>query len=239
MLNIAVCDDNKTFREQLFGIVDLYMTSRQETYCIKKFASGEELINSYREYSEYDIVLLDIEMGELNGIAVAEKIRLYSKTVKIIFVTAYINYAPEGYKVNAYRYVIKNAETIKGDVENCLRDFFIEKDVTTRRVLLKFSEGSREQCVDEIVYVESIGHFLKFHLMDGMILHMTNKLDIIQDILPLDQFCRIHKSYLVNFYYIESIKRYSAILHKGEELSIAKVRYASVKDEWLQYRGFR
>ena len=107
MFRIAICDDESIFREQFKEILQKYMDERGRTYEIDTFSSGKEFIEQGIEMVKYKIVFLDINMEELDGIMTAKKIRENSRDMFIVFITAFINYTLEGYKVDAIRYILK------------------------------------------------------------------------------------------------------------------------------------
>lgn len=108
MFRIAICDDEKIFRDDLKEILIRYMTDRGIMLEIDTFSSGKEFVELGIEMVKYKIVFLDINMDELDGIMTAKKIRENSKDMFIVFVTAFVNYTIEGYKVDAVRYILKD-----------------------------------------------------------------------------------------------------------------------------------
>ena len=104
MLRIAICDDEIQFQKMIKTILEEYLNTKEMEYSIDLYESGVDLLNGDIEVSTYDIVFLDINMAELDGLDVAKKIREYSEDIEIVFVTAYASYSMEGYKVRAVRY---------------------------------------------------------------------------------------------------------------------------------------
>ena len=102
MFRIAICDDEKIFRDDLKEILIRYMTDRGIMLEIDTFSSGKEFVELGIEMVKYKIVFLDINMDELDGIMTAKKIRENSKDMFIVFVTAFVNYTIEGYLVSFY-----------------------------------------------------------------------------------------------------------------------------------------
>ena len=104
MLRIAICDDEKLFRENIKKYVLKYLSEKDISSEIDMFNSGKELLGLGTDLLGYNIIFLDINMDEIDGIMTAHKIREYSMGIYIVFVTAYVNYSLEGYKVDATRY---------------------------------------------------------------------------------------------------------------------------------------
>ena len=116
MINIAICDDEELFLQREKEIIYKYMTKKGYNCSIDLFLSGKDYLEC-DDVEKYDIVFLDVSMDEMNGIETAKRIRKNNQKVYLIFVTAYINYATEGYKVNASRYVLKNNKTFELAIE--------------------------------------------------------------------------------------------------------------------------
>lgn len=98
MLKIAICDDEKVFRDNINKYVAAYLNEKEISYEIDTFSSGKEIIDLGIEIKQYNIIFLDINMDDVDGIVTAQKIREYSSEIYIVFVTAYINYSLEGYR---------------------------------------------------------------------------------------------------------------------------------------------
>ena len=101
MINIAICDDDLI---TLHNTKDLIEEYKIKEFNIKTYSSGEELLKSKREF---DIIFLDIDMGGINGIETAKRIRVYDKQVKIIYVTNYTDYTSMAFSVHAFGYLVK------------------------------------------------------------------------------------------------------------------------------------
>ncbi len=124
MLNIAICDNEKHFIEDLKCIVSKYMDSKNFPYKICQFSSGQEFIALGSAVAGYQIVFLDINMEFLNGIEAAKKLRKLCDDIYLVFVTSYLSYALEGYKVNAVRCLLKGDLDFEESVHECLNAIF-------------------------------------------------------------------------------------------------------------------
>lgn len=96
------------------------MTDRGIMLEIDTFSSEKEFVELGIEMVKYKIVFLDINMDELDGIMTAKKIRENSKDMFIVFVTAFVNYTIEGYKVDAVRYILKDNKNLVASVYECM-----------------------------------------------------------------------------------------------------------------------
>ena len=95
MFRIAICDDERQFRKRIHDILIEYMNENDILYEIDEFESGKDFISLGINLAKYDIVFLDVNMDELDGMETAQKIRKVSNDVFIVFVTAFITCAPQ------------------------------------------------------------------------------------------------------------------------------------------------
>lgn len=239
MFRIAICDDEYYFRQELKEIISDYMLNKGFVFHIDTFASGEEFIALGIEMVKYTIVFLDVNMSKMDGVTAAKEIRLISKEIFIVFVTAYVDFTLEGYKVDAIRYLLKDNHNFKNTICECMDAVIDKMNYAVIRKEFHFIESKKEIALDRILFIESKLHKLEFHIMeqDMRIYTMYETLNGLEQELEDYNFIRIHQSFLVNLKYIKEVFRYKAILSNGIELIIPKVRYKQVKDSFIAYQG--
>lgn len=239
MLKIAICDDEKIFAEKIMELLELYLDSKHIEREINVYTSGVDFVALGEKVTEYDIVFLDIDMKDMDGIQTANKIRAYSQDIYIAFVTAYINYAPEGYRCNAIRYILKNANQLSASIYECMDTILDRMNYSHETKIIDFCGGSCEVLVNQIMYIESNKHKLLFHIKGRKPedYSIYNTLNDIENEYVKAGFLRVHQSYMVNMKYISEIGRYYVILENGERISIPKGRYREVTDNYIAYRG--
>jgi len=239
MLQIAVCDDEPFYREKILSLVKQYLDKRKLEYTTQLYSSGEQFLARCENRVKYDIVFMDISMKELDGIQTASQLRSFHNTTYLVFVTAFIDYALEGYKVNAVRYIMK--DTLDTAIPECM-DAILQK-MQLSKVTFTFMDGKRTLYTDNILYIESQKHKAFFHYMQNTmqagitIYQLYERLDTIEKVLSDHGFLRIHKSYLVNMKHIRKLCNYSILLVTGEELPIPRLRFQTVKEQFVTYKG--
>lgn len=239
MFRFAICDDEYYFRQGFKEIISDYMMNKGLNFHIDTFASGEEFIALGIEMVKYTIVFLDVNMSKMDGVTTAKEIRMISKEIYIVFVTAYVDYTLEGYKVDAIRYLLKNSNNFKSTISECM-DAVIDKiNYSVIKKVFNFNESKKEISLDRLLYIESKLHKLEFHIMeqDMKVYTMYETLNGMEHELTGYNFIRIHQSFLVNLKYINAVHRYKTILNNGIELVIPKARYKQVKDSFIAYQG--
>lgn len=214
MPQIAICDDEQFYREKIKYLLEEYLQAKGMLYTLHLFLSGEDFLEQCENNVRFDIVFLDISMEEVDGIQAAQRIRSFHSDTYIVFVTAFIDYALEGYKVNAVRYLMK--DTLEIALEECMNAILQKMQVA--RVTFSFLEGEKRLYTDNILYVESRGHKSIFHYMESEMVsyQIYDKLDSVERNLEGYGFLRIHKSYLVNMKHIRKISNYIVSLDTGK-----------------------
>lgn len=239
MFRIAICDDESFFAEELKELISGYMMEKGLVFEIDTYSSGEALVKLGIEVVRYTAVFLDINMEKIDGIKASEKIREVSREVFIVFVTAYVNYSLEGYRLDAVRYLLKSNANFQSTVNECMNAIMEKLNYSVAKREFDFKEGTKEVSLERLLYIESNLHKLEFHIMedDMKIYTMYEMLNALEDRLAANDFVRIHQSYLVNIKYIKNVVRYKVVLTNGVELVIPKARYTYVKEQFVSYQG--
>jgi len=239
VFKIAICDDENLFTEELKELISGYMMEKDLIFEIDTYNSGEALVELGVGVVRYTIVFLDINMERIDGIKTAEMIRKVSREVFIVFVTAYVDYSLEGYRLDVVRYLLKGDANFRATVNECMDAIINKLNYSIRKKEFRFIEGIKEISLERLLYVESNLHKLAFYVMedDMKIYTMYGTLNTLESELAENNFIRIHQSYLVNIKYIKNVVRYKAILVNGDELAIPKARYAHVKSQLTEEQG--
>ena len=104
---IAICDDSEADRQYIMNRVNRWAAAGGHVIQTDSFTSAENFLFRYPEESDFDILLLDIEMGQMNGVDLAKTIRRINDAIQIIFVTGFPDFMAEGYEVSALHYLMK------------------------------------------------------------------------------------------------------------------------------------
>lgn len=239
MIKIAVCDDEEYFRKLIATYLKEYMKTKADTYEIDIFESGRQLIDIGIKVMQYKIVFLDINMDGMNGIETAKILRSYSQDAFLVLITAFMDYTLEGYKVEAFRYILKRKVHMKESIKESLDSIFKKLDNDVKKIKFDFIEGELETTLDRIVYIESKLHKLEFHVMKEkeFIYTMYEKLDAIEAKLTGQKFIRLHQSFFVNMKHIQRLERYMVTMDNKAEIIVPRARYKMVSDAFIAYKG--
>lgn len=238
-MKIAICDDEKEFLENIDYAIKTYMNEKGLDYNIDLYNSGKSIMELQNNIVLYDVVFLDINMPEISGLEVAEWIRTYSDDVNIVFITAIISYAIQGYKYNAVRYILKNERQLKASIYECMdaviyrmKHMGIDKRI--------FISNQKEISVNKVMYIESSAHKVIFHIegKESEDYVVKNKLNNIEKMLDDCKYMiRVHQSYIVNMMYVKKISGYRIYLKNGIEIGVPKPRYKEVKKAIMEFKA--
>lgn len=234
MLNIVICDDNKTFLDKLGKKIHAFLFDRKIKHRITQFCTIDSILQS--NINQVDVIFLDVNFDIMSGIEAAFILRKISKKFILIFISGYIEYAPSGYQVNALRYILKDQLDLFFD--EAMEEVLKQLGFFRNKIAFKFIGGEKVIYTDNILYIESKLHEVRFHFInDANDQYFYATLNSVQDQLPQDEFIRIHQSYLVNIKYFLHAKNYRALLTGNIDLPISQKLFSSVKKQLFSYKG--
>ena len=229
-MKIAICDDREDDRSALRALLAAY----EQDFEIREYGSGNDLCGDMDFIRKCGIVFLDINMDDMDGLKAAGQIKSACPKVHIVLVTAYVNYALDGYKVKASRFLLK--DDLEQTLQECMDDILREIMQEGRVVEFGFVEGNIRLRVDDIIYIETDRHKNVF-FTKGQTFSIYRKMDELEEDLKGMGFVRAHQSFLVNMEYIEKISSYVMFLTTGREISVPKSRYPEVKRQYTLFKG--
>ena len=233
-MRIAICDDSMRDREILTGLLREYEKRKSLEFEIVEYESGEALLENSAELQESQIIFLDINMDQMSGLDVAAQIKGRYPKIRIVLVTANMNYVLEGYKVKASRFLVKDDLSVS--IWECMDALVEEIEQETQIVEFPFVEGKIKLKINDIIYIETAKHKNVFFTQEGNY-SIYKKLDEIEEELKDYGFVRTHRSFLINMHYIKKISSYVTTLTTGKEISVPKTRYAEVKKQFTLFKG--
>ena len=228
---VAIVDDSTTDAKFVQGILNSWADQRQANIQAEVFPSAESFLFRYAEDKDWDILLLDIEMGNMDGVALAKKIRQDNESVQMVFVTGFADYISEGYEVAALHYLMK---PVKQDKLFAVLDRAIAVMQKTERVILLPVGGEMLRLpISQVQYVEAFSHTVA--IITGT--------DTIQVKMPIsevekllgEEFIRCHRSYLVGLKHIARLSKTEVILDSGKALSLSRGAAATVHKAFISY----
>ena len=227
-MRVAVCDDDerqlditKTALEQAYKSLDLLIDVYQD---------GNELLNRI-EHIFYDLVILDIEMPGMNGIETGKRLRAVADKTAIVFLTSHIEYALEGYEVNALRYLMKPVSVEK--LSEIIR-YLIERQKKERKLLLKQGDETTTVSILDILYMEAQNQNIRVVTSNGEYVNRFNLSDYEIEMTEYG-FFRIHRGYLVNLGHVSRILGREVVMSDGTHLPVSRNKERIFKESLYRY----
>lgn len=229
-IRIALCDDEREMISYTHELVASWAHSAGILVEIEEFSSAEAFLFAHEE-EHFDILLLDIEMGAMNGVELARRIRQKDRYLQIIFITGFSDYIGEGYDVMALHYLIKPVSPEKlREVLSVAAEKLRERK---RYLMLNIDRECVRIDFDDIRYIESSGHYLNIvTVKDEFRVKMT-----LSDVEKrLDHgFFRCQRSFIVGLLYIERMTRTAVFLKGGIEIPLARGLYDEINHALIKF----
>lgn len=231
MINIAICDDDI----ETTGRIDSALCSIAKKNFIpaemEVFWDGKHLVNAVEGGTRFDIIFLDIEMGEVDGITTARKIREVDKNALIIYVTSHESYMQETFSVRPFRFLVKPVD------ENQMSDCFVAayEEVSSADNYFRYSYQrlSHKILIHNILYFESKKRKV-YIVTEKEIFELYGKLNDIEKSLKASKasFLRIHQSFLINYKHIDGLAYDFVIMDNGKRISISEDRRRLISEQY-------
>lgn len=233
-MRIAICDNEITFLSELKALI--YKSySNIDKLIISEFTSGEEFLKEFSPM-KFDVIILDIEMNELSGLKVAEKIRRVDNSVIIAFMTSHQEFALNGYEVKAFRYLLKGQPEPMYIKQ--LSSIFDEYHQTHLTFSIRMQNTVFSISVIDIFYFEIFNRTVILHARDKEY-KFTGKLSDIENDERLVNFVKPHKSYYVNLAHIDNIEATSLIMKNGDGIPLSRGFRQSVTNRFILFLAGR
>ena len=227
-MRIAICDDQAECRHQ--AELAIRNCLKGTDLLIDAYKDGSSFLRNYKK-SSYDLVFLDIEMPEMDGITLAKHLRKLHNDVPIIFLTSHIEFALEGYEVNALRYLTKPVDMSKLQevLSHTLRQMqeqrviWVKSDLSDKKILVKDILYMEAQNQNILIATTTDTYSVRYNLSD------------YEKELEKDDFFRIHRGYLVSLGHIKSIGQGEVLLDDGTALPVSRTKEKALKESLMQY----
>lgn len=227
-MRIAICDDEEKYRVQLKTVLDKLLVD--EDWDIDTYDDGRILNEKFSD-NPYDLVFLDIEMPAVDGITLAKKLRSLSDTVYIIFLTGHIEYALEGYEVNALRYLTKPVDVNK--LKEVLQ-YVQEKNGGKQQIMIKEDGENIVIDINDVIYMESMNQNVRIITTKGEHVIRYNIGDF-EEKLKRQGFFRVHRGYLVSLSKVQRFAKGDVIMDNGVAVPVSRSNLKPLKDALYSY----
>lgn len=222
-MRIAICDDSAADRDYVEAMVRRWVHGSGRTAKISQYSSAENFLFRSPEEGSADILLLDIEMGDMDGVTLAKRLRRDNETMQIVFITGYSDYIAEGYEVSALHYLMK---PVKEEKLLSVLDRAAEK-LRKDEKQLRLELSGETVCIPvyTIRYADVQGNYVTIHANAEYTVKMTlRELETGLD----DRFYRVGRSAIVNLTRIARVTRAEILLSDGTAIPLPRGAYEGV-----------
>lgn len=232
-MRIAICDDERTLTETAAALAERWSRDRGVPCAVRTFSSGRQLLFETAGSYPFDLLLLDIDLGEegLSGLDVARRVRETDRNTAIAFLTSHPEHVFAGYEVSALRYLMK---PVAEDNLFPLLDLVLSRLGRASRYLAVEADGEQLRLEeDAILYLEARGHAVRIETEGGPVT-VKEPLSALACRLGTD-FVPAHRSFLVNLRRVERVGRTACLLEGGRSVPVSRGAWERLSRAFIDY----
>lgn len=234
MIKIAVCDDEKYYLDKIQNHIANYAVSYNFKFEIDKFEKSLELADAIKK-NKYDIAFLDVEMDFMDGIDLGCAIKKASPQTLLVYISGYIDYSLQGYKVKAFSYILKpdldqifakEMDSVIAEITNSKVSFPVMYNSDIVHVLFS-----------DIMYIMSEQRKIVMVLKDNQRYEFYSTMDEQESLFSWKNFLRVQQGYMINLKYAVNIKDYEIHLFTGETIRTSRNNFKLLKEKYAEIKG--
>lgn len=233
MVSVAIVEDDPGYTKRLQEYLKRYEEEYREPLQVTAYSDGDEIVENYR--GQFDLILMDIEMRFMDGMAAAEQIRKKDSRVIIIFITNMAQYAIRGYAVDALDYVLKPISYFAFS-QRIRRAMGRMKKREEHYVAINTKNGVYKIPASQLYWVESQGHRLTYHTKDAQYESTTASIGKLEKELGSANFFRCNKCYLINLRFVTGIEKDDVLLG-DKNIPVSRAKKSDLKKALVTYMG--
>lgn len=227
MLRIAICDDEKVIIEQLHKIITEILQKNKCDSQITIFLNGEGILE---KAEELDVVFMDIEMPDKDGLQLGQELKERNPKCKIIMATGIMERFKEAFYIKAHRFITKPFD--KEEIEEALLSV-IEECKEESSIKVYYQRNAHNILQKDIQYIEAYGGYYEFEV-EGTRFRKVISLSELESILDSNLFVRIDRRYIVNMQHIEQYKEERFMIGK-KQFSISRRRQKDFERKYIEF----
>ena len=232
-MRLAVCDDSIAERTLIVSVIEDFF-SKLDTTCLP-FSSGEELVEYISKTNDsIDAIFLDIEMGQMDGMTAAHEVRKALPNVPIIFITSHKELAPDGYEVQAFRFVCKTIDRNKLiSALSSLKTHLLSKV----SIVVRHNGEDVIIPLDSILWIESDNNDVRIICENKTITTRMRLRDAWNELSDIStgRFAYSHRCTIVNLSHVKSLSSSQVKLDNGASLMLSRGCEMDLKNQLFEY----
>lgn len=231
-MRIAICDDEESQRALIEKYLYEWAEARSLILETVAFSDAEQFLFEWEEDKRYDLLVLDIEMGAINGMDLAKRIRREDEEIPIVFITGYESYMAQGYEVSAMQYLLK---PMYKDKLFTVLDKLQKVKKAEAKLPFQTEEGMIFIAPSDIWYVEATGHYSTLHTAETSHLLRPSFSEMLKRLSGQHSFVQCHRSFLVNVQHVSAITKTELIMDNRGKIPISRNCYKTVNQRFIEY----
>lgn len=216
--SVCVVDDAAADTAYVAALVENWAAAAQHTVTVRTFPSAEAFLFACADGAAVDILLLDIEMGGMNGLQLARQLRTRNDRLQLVFLTGFPDHIAEGYDVAALHYLLKPVDPQK--LAQVLTRAAARLARQPKRLAVRSEEDTVWLPLDDIFYLEAQKQYVLVHTADGV---LRVHAGLAATLAQLDEtFFQCQRSFAVNLHRVQRVRSGCVVLQNGAEVPISR-----------------
>ncbi|WP_373750108.1 LytR/AlgR family response regulator transcription factor [Jeotgalibaca porci] len=232
MYRVAICENELVQAQFLQKILEEYAQKQEIRFKSEVFESAEVFLFQYAEEKAVDLILLDIQMAEMDGLTMAEKLRAVQDQVKIIFITGLTEHIGDGYRVAASDYLIKPIK--KEQLFNVLDRVLKTLPDAIPTIILPTADEQVKITIDSIICAEIVDRELTITTTSGTYKTRLTMKQLNKE-LNDPAFIVPDRSWLIHCGHIERVRKTAVIMDNGMSIPVSRRNQKTVMQAFIDF----
>ena len=235
-MKVLICDDDPLFAERIEKATAPFFAAKGIKADIRVCTSAAEA-EAVPELEQYQLAFLDVDLDGASGIALGRSLKQKNPAVMLVYISAYLEFAPQGYTVSAFRYILK--DSLRQTLPVCLNDVYNELFTRHKALVVEVSRETVRVPYDDIYSLESEGRRVQVfgETPRSPLCVYYGKLSDLPGEMFSSGFLRVGRSAVVNLRHVRKILGYKVQMTNGVELSVSRALYGEIRSTYLEWRG--
>lgn len=235
-MKVLICDDDPLFAEWIEKAAAPFFAAKGIKADIRVCTSAAEA-EAVPELEQYQLAFLDVDLDGASGIALGRSLKQKNPAVMLVYISAYLEFAPQGYTVSAFRYILK--DSLRQTLPVCLNDVYNELFTRHKALVVEVSRETVRVPYDDIYSLESEGRRVQVfgETPRSPLCVYYGKLSDLPGEMFSSGFLRVGRSAVVNLRHVRKILGYKVQMTNGVELSVSRALYGEIRSTYLEWRG--
>ena len=235
VLKIAICDDEKGFRDAAEQMLKLYMQDKGVPFQADTFSVSSELVDATENGTIYDIYLLDIYMPGVTGMSIATELRSRGVKSPVIFLTSSTDHALEAFGVNATHYLLKpyTKDNFYVGMDKAMQSITSHKDDS---IVLKVDSEYLNIPISKICYCKAEDKYQRFYLENGeKLLVRISGTELYKQLSEFDCFYRCGRAHIINLNHISRVTQNGVTFKNATGLALPRAVLTGLRSAFFDY----